>query len=227
MGMMGARPEARKSEPRPDLATATRTEDVLGAYARWAPVYDVVFGPVMHAPRRAAVAAIPPDASRVLEVGVGTGISLPHYPPTVRITGIDLSPDMLERARARVSDAGLRNVEALVAMDASELSFPADRFDVAMAMFVMTVVPDPARVMAEMRRVVRPGGLILAVSHFASERGVRKLMGRPLSPLGRRLGWNTTITISALAALPGVRMVSDEPAGLGGFYRLLRFMPEK
>jgi phosphatidylethanolamine/phosphatidyl-N-methylethanolamine N-methyltransferase len=226
MGIMDARPQARRGEP-PDLSTTTRTEDVLGAYARWAPVYDVVFGPVLHAARRAAVAAIPRGTSRVLEVGVGTGISLPDYPSTVRITGIDLSPDMLERARTRVSEACLLNVEALLAMDASELTFPNDRFDVAMAMYVMTVVPDPAQVMAEMRRVVKPGGLILAVSHFASERGVRKLMGRPLSPLGRRLGWNTTITVSALAALPGVRLISDEPAGLGGFYRLLRFQPDK
>ncbi|WP_075215433.1 class I SAM-dependent methyltransferase [Mongoliimonas terrestris] len=205
------------------VATAMRATDVIAAYARWAPIYDVVFGRIMESSRRAAVAALPPDTRRVLEVGVGTGISLPDYPSSVRVTGIDLSPDMLAKARQRIAAEKLTNVEAILEMDAARLEFADDAFDCAMAMYVMTVVPDPARVMSEMRRIVRPGGRILAVSHFAPESGVRARIGGLLSPMGRLLGWNTTIRASTLAALPGVRLLSNRAAGLGGFYRLLEF----
>lgn len=203
--------------------TVMRAKDVVSAYARWAPVYDVVFGPIMEASRKAAVSALPPDADRVLEVGVGTGISLPDYPRRVKVTGIDLSPEMLAKARQRVAEQKLSNVEAIIEMDAARLAFDDDSFDAAMAMYVMTVVPDPARVMSEMRRVVRPGGRILAVSHFAGDEGVRARFGRALSPLGRLLGWNTTISVATISAFPGVRLVSDTAAGLRGFYRLLEF----
>lgn len=200
-----------------------RAKDVVDAYARWAPVYDAVFGPIMEASRRAAVAALPETAQRVLEVGVGTGISLPDYPARTKVVGIDLSPDMLERARRRVEAQRLSNIEAILEMDASQLTFKDDAFDTAMAMYVMTVVPDPARVMAEMRRVVKKGGRILVVSHFAADDGLRRAFGSMLSPFGRLLGWNTTISVGTLAALPGVRLVSNTAAGLGGFYRLLEF----
>ena len=205
------------------VRTAMRAKDVIDAYARWAPVYDSVFGPIMEASRRAAVAAVPADATRVLEVGVGTGISLPDYPERMRVVGIDLSPDMLERARRRVADQGLSNVESILEMDASRLAFGESSFDTAMAMYVMTVVPDPARVMSEMRRVVKPGGRILVVSHFAADAGLRRAFGTLLSPFSRLLGWNTTISIGTLAAMPGVRLVRNSAAGLGGFYRLLEF----
>lgn len=207
----------------PTIRTAMRAKDVVAAYARWAPVYDAVFGAVMEGSRRAAVAALPPGTGRVLEVGVGTGISLPEYPTSARVVGIDLSPDMLERARRRVLDLKLRNIEAIHEMDAARLAFADSSFDTAMAMYVMTVVPDPARVMAEMRRVVKPGGRILVVSHFAPDAGPRRFVGRMLRPFGRLLGWNTTITAGTLAALPGTRLLSDTAAGLGGFYRLLVF----
>lgn len=207
----------------PTIRTAMRAKDVVAAYARWAPVYDAVFGAVMEGSRRTAVAALPPGTGRVLEVGVGTGISLPEYPASTRVVGIDLSPDMLERARRRVLDLKLRNIEAIHEMDAGRLAFPDSSFDTAMAMYVMTVVPDPARVMAEMRRVVKPGGRILVVSHFAPDAGPRRIVGRMIRPFGRLLGWNTTITAGTLAALPGTRLLSDTAAGLGGFYRLLSF----
>jgi phosphatidylethanolamine/phosphatidyl-N-methylethanolamine N-methyltransferase len=197
---------------------------VVSAYARWAPVYDYVFGPIMEDSRRAAVAALPGDAVRVLEVGVGTGISLPEYPAGRRVTGIDLSPDMLARARRRLEDRRLAaTVDGLFEMDAAAMAFPDASFDAVMAMYVMTVVPDPARVMSEMRRVVRPGGRILAVSHFAPDAGPRRVVASAFGPLWRWLGWNTSVTVSRLAALPGVRLVAEEPAGLGGFYRLIVF----
>lgn len=209
------------------VRTSMRVKDVIGAYQRWAPVYDLVFGPIMTASRRAGVAALPASATRVLEVGVGTGISLPDYPRRIRVTGIDLSPEMLDRARRRVDRRGLSNVEALAEMDASDLAFPDDSYDAAMAMYVMTVVPDPARVMAEMRRVVRPGGAILVLSHFAADGGLRRALGASLAPLGRLLGWNTTISVGTLAAMPGLTLLSNRSAGLGGFYRLLTFRVDK
>ena len=216
-----------EDERSPAVRTVMRVNDVVAAYARWAPVYDLVFGPIMEASRKAGVAALRPDDRRVLEVGVGTGISLPDYPSETRVTGIDLSPDMLERARRRVLEHGLRSVDGLMEMDAARLTFADDSFDVAMAMYVMTVVPDPARVMAEMRRVVRPGGRILAISHFAPSSGLRRRLGDLYAPVGRLLGWNTTISVETLAGMPGVRLVSDTAAGLGGFYRLVAFDVEK
>lgn len=221
--MTRERAQAAEAKGQTAVATAMRAKDVVAAYARWAPVYDYVFGPIMEASRKAAVAALPADAEKVLEVGVGTGISLPDYPSDVSVTGIDLSPDMLRKARRRVAEKGLANVDSILEMDAARLTFADDSFDAAMAMYVMTVVPDPARVMSEMRRVVRPGGRILAVSHFAPHAGLRRHVGRAISPMGRLLGWNTTITVHTLSQLPGVRLLSDTAAGLGGFYRLLEF----
>ena len=127
---------------------------VVAAYARWAPIYDWSFGAFTRAPCRAAVAEmnrLPP--SRILEIGVGTGISLPLYDRRHRITGIDLSRDMLERARKRVAEEGLSHVDGLEVMDAGALTFPDGAFDAAMAMFVITVVPDPDKVLAEKARL--------------------------------------------------------------------------
>jgi phosphatidylethanolamine/phosphatidyl-N-methylethanolamine N-methyltransferase len=214
-------PGAAQGEPA--IRTAMGVEDVVNVYGRWAPVYDLVFGPLLESSRKAAVACLGPTVTHVLEVGVGTGISLANYPRHARVTGIDLSPDMLARARRRVSRGGLENVDALLEMDASELAFPDNSFDAAMAMYVMTVLPDPARAMAQMRRVVKPGGRVFAVGHFAPERGLRQAIAGALASSGRRLGWNTTVTVSALAALPGIRLLANRPAGLGGFYRLLEF----
>lgn len=203
--------------------TAATPMEIVGAYARWAPVYDLVFGGIMAPSRRAAINAVPRGTRHVLEVGVGTGISLPHYPARMRVTGIDLSPDMLAKARERVHRQGLANIDGLMEMDAAHLDMPDDSFDVAMAMYVMTVVPDPAAVMAELRRVVRPGGRVIAVSHFAAETGAARAISAPLAPLWRWLGWNTAVTASGLTGLGGLKLLSDRPAGLGGYYRLLEF----
>ena len=144
------------------------------AYRRWAGVYDQVFGGVSAFGRRRAVSLVNNlPGTHVLEVGVGTGLALPHYRPEKRITGIDLSAEMLARARERAASLDLGNVTALREMDAEAMEFPDGHFDVAVAMFVASVVPHPRRLLAEMRRVVRPGGQILFVNHFAAERGFR------------------------------------------------------
>ena len=181
--------------------TALDADAVRAAYKRWAGVYDSVFGGVSASGRRRAVAAVNALPGRqVLEVGVGTGLALPHYHASKRITGIDLSAEMLERARRKVSEQGLSQVEALHEMDAEQTAFADGQFDVAVAMFVASVVPHPRRLFAEMQRVVRPGGYLLFVNHFAAERGPRWWAERALAPASRKLGWHPDF--ARLALLP-------------------------
>ena len=164
------------------------------AYGRYANSYDSWFGMVSSPARRAAVAAVNQlPGCDVLEVGVGTGLALPLYAPEKRITGIDLSRAMLTRARARAVALGLRHVEELLEMDAQATSFEAGSFDVAVAMFVASVVPDPHRLVKELRRVVRPGGKILIVNHFARDRGPMWWVERAMAPASRLLGWHPDI----------------------------------
>lgn len=174
--------------------TRLDADDIRTAYGRYANSYDSWFGLVSHPTRRAAVAAVNAlPCERVLEVGVGTGLALPLYAPDKRITGIDLSRDMLSRARARAAALRLRHVEDLLEMDAQATSFDAGSFDVAVAMFVASVVPDPFALVAELRRVVRPGGKIIIVNHFARDRGPMWWVERAMAPASRLLGWHPDI----------------------------------
>ena len=141
------------------------------AYARWAPVYDLVFGKVFERGRRASIAAAERVGGRILEVGVGTGISLPDYARTNRLVGIDISAPMLRKAQERVAEHGLSNVEALAVMDAKHLAFPDDVFDVIVAQYVITAVPDPEATLDEFARVLKPGGEIVLVNHIGAENG--------------------------------------------------------
>ena len=179
--------------------SALDADDVRSAYKRWAGVYDLAFGGVSAWGRRHAVAAVNRlPGRRVLEVGVGTGLALPHYGSDKRITGIDLSHEMLTLARRRVLDRGLARVEALHEMDAEATVFATASFDIAVAMFVASVVPNPRRLLEEMRRVVRPGGHLLFVNHFAAERGPRWWVERALAPASRALGWHPDFKPAAL-----------------------------
>lgn len=197
---------------------------VVAAYARWAPVYDPIFGIITN---RAIVAtmhvvnALP--VARVLEVGVGTGIALPLYKREHRITGIDLSPEMLARAKKRAADRHLANVEELLEMDAGALSFAEASFDAAVAMFVMSVVPEPGRVLDEMLRVVRPGGRIVMVNHFAAESGVRAIVERWLSRYGSSLGWHPEFAIDTVLGRAEMRLVDQRRLAPFGLYTLLVF----
>ena len=136
---------------------------VLDAYRRWAPIYDYTFGMIAREGRRHAVELINEGDGRVLEVGIGTGLSLPDYDSDLEIVGIDLSPDMLEKARERVAAEELSHVTGLHEMDAADLKFPNAAFDTVVAMYVMTVVPEPEVVMRELARVTKPGGQVLLV----------------------------------------------------------------
>ena len=175
------------------------TASIQAAYRRWASWYDSSFGSASALARRRAVRAVNQLPGReVLEVGVGTGLALPHYNDDKRIVGIDLSVEMLKKARRRVAEKSLNTVEALLEMDAETTDFPDGCFDTAVAMFVASVVPNPRRLLDEMRRVVRPGGDILFVNHFAAHGGPRRWAERALAPASRALGWHPDFAVEAL-----------------------------
>ncbi|HZO04054.1 MAG TPA: methyltransferase domain-containing protein [Burkholderiales bacterium] len=174
-------------------------EAVKTAYRRYARIYDMVFGAVLQPGRKAVLDALKlKPGDRVLEVGVGTGISLPLYPREVRITGIDVSREMLERARARVARAKLPNVEALLEMDAEAMSFPDASFDKVVAMYVVSVVPRPARLLEELHRVCRPDGEIFIVNHFQSENRVMGAIERMLGTVSSQIGFDPQVDLRSL-----------------------------
>src|ERR1700688_132583 len=166
-------------------------ETIAKAYARWAPVYDLVFGAVFEHGRNAAIAAAERIGGRILEVGVGTGISLPYYSPNVRLYGVDISEPMLRKAQQRVDEFGLSNVEALAVMDAEHLDFPDASFDVVVAQYVVTTVPNPEATLDEFARVLQPGGEIILVSRVGAEAGLRRALEKWFAPAARKLGWRT------------------------------------
>ena len=173
------------------MATELSTDGVARAYGRWAPVYDLVFGPVFAQGRRAAIEAAEQIGGRVLEVGVGTGISLPAYRRSTRLYGVDVSEPMLEKARERVAELQLGNVEGLAVMDAERLEFADNEFDVVVAQYVVTAVPNPEAALDEFARVVRPGGEIILTSRVGAEAGMRGTLEKWFSPVANRLGWRT------------------------------------
>lgn len=203
-----------------DVAEEARLDEkaVLAAYSRWAPVYDWVFGRVFEAGRRLAVEIINRRQGRLLEVGVGTGITLPRYEKHLKVTGIDLSPDMLAVARRRVEEQKLDTVEALIEMDATRLAFPDASFDTVAVMYAITVVPHPDAVMAEVERVTRPGGEAIFVSHFASESGWRRAIEQALTPLTKKLGWRPDFPIERILGRSGFELVEKKRLGLFGIF---------
>src|ERR1700744_6190724 len=166
-------------------------EMVEQAYDRWAPVYDLVFGGVFSKGRSAAIQATNRLGGRVLEVGVGTGISLPLYAPHLRIFGTDISEAMLAKAKSRVSEQKLSNVEGLAVMDAEKLEFPDDAFDVVMAQYVVTAVPNPEVALDEFAPALRPGGEMIRLSRVSADAGLRRFIEQRLQPVVRPLGFRT------------------------------------
>jgi phosphatidylethanolamine/phosphatidyl-N-methylethanolamine N-methyltransferase len=205
-------------DERHDRAAALDAAAIREAYRRWAGWYDSSFGSISAVAQRRAVREVNRlPGQDVLEVGVGTGLALPHYGAEKRIVGIDLSVDMLRQARRRVAVKGLRTVQDLMEMDAEATEFPDSSFDIAVAMFVASVVPNPRKLLAEMRRVVRPGGKIMFLNHFAAPRGPRWWVERAMVPASRALGWHPDFAIDALFApedLTTVTLRSMPPLGI-------------
>ncbi|MGE4480327.1 class I SAM-dependent methyltransferase [Acidocella sp.] len=193
-------------------------DTIRAAYSRYAKSYDSWFGLISRQARRAAVAAVnDTPGAKVLEVGVGTGLALPLYAAKKQITGIDLSRDMLAIARERAAGLGLHHVEALLEMDAQATSFEDGSFDVAVAMFVASVVPDPQALVRELRRVVKPGGKILFVNHFARESGPVWWVERAMAGASGLLGWHPDFRLGHMftgADLAAATVRNMAPLGL-------------
>jgi phosphatidylethanolamine/phosphatidyl-N-methylethanolamine N-methyltransferase len=195
------------------------TNDVRIAYQRHSYIYDAVFGPVLHTGREQAIrrmGCLPGE--RVLEVGVGTGLSLSLYPWGVRVVGVDLSTPMLGRARARAAEAGA----GLAAMDAERMAFPDASFDKVVAMYVASVVPDPAALVREMRRVCRSDDGLYFVNHFRTTRPLLGTVERLFAPLSRTLGFRPDFSLEGFLAGAGLEVVERRPVGPLGYWSFLR-----
>ncbi len=203
-------------------------DQVVEAYGRWAPVYDIVFGPVFRQGRRAAVQAAEGVGGRILEVGVGTGLSLGDYTAASRVVGIDISKPMLDKARRRVKDEHLDHVEMLDVMDAEHLTLPDAAFDVVVAQYVVTAIPNPEKALDEFVRVVRPGGEIILTTRIGAETGLRGTVERWLMPLTSRLGWRTEFPWSRYelwaSGSKAVRLLERRALPPLGHFWLLRYV---
>ena len=198
-------------------------EAIRASYRRWAPVYDRTFGAVTRIGRARAVAHINARHGEVLEVGVGTGLSLRAYARHLRVTGIDYSPEMLAKARAKVTRGRLSQVVALREMDARALDFPNDRFDIVVAMYLVFVVPEPERVVAEMARVCKPGGEVLIVNHFARDRGGLAALEKAFAPFADKLGWHSDFAMERVLGAPALEVIDcrdHPPFGMFTFLRM-------
>ncbi len=197
------------------------------AYARWAPVYDLVFGKVFGRGRAVSIEAAERIGGRILEVGVGTGISLPAYSRNNRIVGIDISAPMLRKAQERVAEFKLTNVDALSVMDAARLALPDAAFDVVVAQYVITAVPNPEATLDEFARVVKPGGEIVLVNHIGAETGARAIFEACFAPIARRLGWRPEFRFARLSNWAerhsGITLIENRPIAPLGHFSLIRF----
>jgi phosphatidylethanolamine/phosphatidyl-N-methylethanolamine N-methyltransferase len=201
---------------------------VAAAYGRWAPIYDIVFGPVFRRGRRAAITAAERIGGHILEVGVGTGLSLSDYAETNRIVGIDISEPMLDKARKRVASMHLGQVESLAVMDAEHLNFPDASFDVVVAQYVVTAIPNPEVALDEFVRVLKPGGEIILTSRLGAETGLRGTIEKWLMPVTSRLGWRTEFAWNRYACWAersgAVRILERRALPPLGHFWLIRFL---
>jgi phosphatidylethanolamine/phosphatidyl-N-methylethanolamine N-methyltransferase len=190
-------------------------------YQKLARVYDVAFGPILQAGRRRAIARMRlTHGARVLDVGVGTGANLPLYPAHCHVTGVDFSPHMLERARVRLARLGRRNTR-LSLMDAAHLQFADNSFDVVYAAYTVSVVPDPIRVVSEMRRVCRRGGRIVMLSHFGSANPIGACLERWIAPLTVHIGFHANLGLEPLLEGARLRATSIEKVNIPPIWSLV------
>ena len=197
------------------------------SYRRYAARYDLYFGAVFQPGRKAIVELMECQAGeRILEVGVGTGLSLPLYPDHVQITGIDVSTDMLAKAHGRVQDQVLENV-LLHEMDAEDMTFPDNSFDKVVAMYVASVMPNPKQLVAEMRRVCKPGGELFIVNHFLSRNRLLARVEKTIAPLSNLMGFHPDFELAAFVRETELNVVEQVPVNLLGYWTLLRAHNQK
>ncbi len=209
------------------MDAALEKRHVERAYEFYAPVYDLVFDWIFAPGRSAAISQLrlqPEDS--VLEIGIGTGLNLPLYPATVRLTGIDLSSEMLDKAIERVQELGMPNV-TLKVMDATSLDFGDNEFDKVVATYTISAVPDPVGVLREMRRVVKPGGTLVILNHFRSERRLTGRFEDMVAPLCTRLGWKSNLKMAPLLKKVGLVPELVVKVNMFNGWRLIRCVNRK
>lgn len=201
--------------------TVVENHFVERVYEKLAVVYDVIFGPTLHPGRLRAIKRMnvrPGDS--VLEVGVGTGINLPLYPSTCSVVGVDLSEPMLEKAREKVIDKGLRNC-GVVEMDAAKMSFPDESFDIVYAPYLISVVSDPVKVTQEMRRVCKTGGRIVILNHFKSDSFLLSKIETLISPLTVHIGFKSDLDLHGFLTQADLTPISIEKVNLLNMWTLV------
>ncbi len=202
-------------------STPVETAFVERVYEKLSGVYDLTFGPTLHPGRLQALERMAiGEGKSVLEVGVGTGINLRHYPRSCQVTGIDLSPGMLEKARERIAKNSLRNCR-VIEMDATTLSFADDSFDIVYAPYLISVVPDPVAVAREMRRVCKPGGRIVILNHFKSENAVISRIETAISPLCVHIGFVSDLDLPGFLAQAELTPISIDKVNLLSMWSLV------
>jgi phosphatidylethanolamine/phosphatidyl-N-methylethanolamine N-methyltransferase len=201
--------------------TAVENDFVEGVYDKLAKVYDITFGPTLHPGRLQAIERMDiQPGERVLEVGVGTGINLSLYPKNCSVVGIDFSGSMLEIARDRAARKEMRNVR-LLQMDAADLKFTDDSFDIVYAPYLISVVPDPVKVAREMRRVCRPGGRIILLNHFLSPNAILSRIERLISPFTIHIGFKADLDLPAFLAQAEMQPQSIEKVNIPKIWSLV------
>jgi len=209
------------------MASDIDRDGVAKAYERWAPVYDLVFGKVFDQGRQSTIAEADRIGGRILDVGVGTGLSLSDYSRASRICGVDISEPMLRKEQQRVRALGLSNVETLAVMDAKNLALKDGSFDAVVAQYVITAVPDPEATLDEFIRVLKPGGELILVNHIGAESGPRRAFELAFAPLARRLGWRPEFPWERLvkwaACHRDVTLAERRPMPPMGHFSLIRY----
>lgn len=197
------------------------TRSVVTAYRRLANQYDRFFGPVFENGRKEALAKMAcQSGDNVLEVGVGTGISIPQYPSGVTVTGIDVSDEMLEHARDKSSDYGDR--VHLDVMDGENLSYEDNTFDKVVAMYVVSVTPEPSVMVEEMKRVCKPGGELFIVNHFSQDEGVMSKLEGLAAPLSKLIGFRPAFPLNDFLSIANLDVDAIEPVNAFGYWTLIK-----
>jgi phosphatidylethanolamine/phosphatidyl-N-methylethanolamine N-methyltransferase len=195
-------------------------------YRRWAPVYDRIYRGILQDGHRKLASLAAAAGRDILEVGVGTGLVLPYYPERCRVTGIDLSEHMIEKAREKVSRQRLHNVQGLHVMDAQALEFDDASFDAVSMPFVITLIPDPERALSECARVLRPGGEIIVASKLGDGLGLQGAIEEAMAPLVHKIGWSSAFRIDRLRRWAETRgdfeVAEIQPVFPNGFFKVMR-----
>ncbi|HET7874814.1 MAG TPA: methyltransferase domain-containing protein [Methylomirabilota bacterium] len=209
------------------MDAALEKRQVKRAYKIYAPAYDFVFDWIFHPGREAAIRLLDiKPGDQILEVGIGTGLNLPLYPANCRITGIDLSEEMLDKAQDKVMELALGNV-TLKAMDATTMDFGDDEFDSAVATYTISAVPDPVGVLREMKRVVKPGGSLVILNHFRSQRRLLGWLEDLVAPVCTRLGWKSNLPLEPLLRQVGLAPELSVKVNLFNFWQLIKCVNRK